>query len=86
MSKATVKGGCVRLTNKGQTLVKGHTLLFEGQPCLTLRRTGRGPGKCSCGLYSDEGLTSNAARKRWHAAHKEEIKNSPDYKRLYPEE
>jgi hypothetical protein len=74
------------MSMKGKTLVKGHTLLFEGQPWGTMRRNGVGPGKCSCGLYSDEGLISNAARKRWHTAHKEEIKNSADYKRLHPEE
>ena len=63
------------MSNIGKTLVKGHTLLFEGQPLGIdiYARRGLGRGKCSCGAMS-ELLLSNAARKRWHKQHKEEVK------------
>jgi hypothetical protein len=51
---------------KGKTLLKGHSLLFEGR-CL-----GVGKAICSCGQKSDN-LPSNAARQRWHKEHKDAI-------------
>lgn len=65
------------MSQKGKTLVKGHTLLFEGQP-LGRRNLGHGCGGtgiggCSCGAQSPE-LTSGAERKRWHREHKENVK------------
>lgn len=61
-----------------QVLVRGHTLLFEGDafgskggPALG-RPTGAGSGKCSCGALSGE-LANRAARKRWHREHKLEV-------------
>lgn len=59
------------MSMKGKTLVKGHTLSMEGQP-LGYARSGIGYGGCSCGARSEE-LPSNAARKRWHKKHKEEV-------------
>ncbi len=59
------------MSMKGKTLVKGHTLIMEGQPC-GYARNGPGQGACSCGLRSPE-LSSNAARKRWHKEHKKEV-------------
>lgn len=57
-------------------LVKGHTLRFEGQAFdangYKASKQSLGYGKCSCGALSDE-LDSNAARKRWHRAHKAEV-------------
>lgn len=52
-------------------LVKGHTLLFEGQP-MGYRRTGIGHAKCSCGDCSPE-LDSNSKRKQWHREHKAQV-------------
>ncbi len=47
--------------------VPGHTLYQEG-------RGFYGPaGRCSCGATSQP-LTSDAARKRWHADHKAEMR------------
>lgn len=61
------------MSEKGKTLLKGHTLFFEGQPVGGLMRNGIGKGKCSCGVYSSE-LESNAQRKRWHRQHKDDIR------------
>jgi hypothetical protein len=58
------------MTMKGKTLLKGHTLMDEGQPLGTGRRSGDGVGGCSCGARSPV-LFSNAARQRWHKDHKE---------------
>lgn len=62
---------------RGKTLVKGHTLLFEGQAFgsdgkLLPRYPSMGMAKCSCGMLS-ESLDSNAARKCWHKQHKAEV-------------
>ena len=58
-------------SRKGKTLVKGHTLLFEGRVS-TYHGYGTGPGRgrCSCGAES-ETLPTTAARKRWHREHKD---------------
>jgi hypothetical protein len=57
---------------KGKTLVKGHTLVFEGAALGQSNRTGPGIGGCSCGERS-ETLPTTAERKRWHAAHKKAV-------------
>ncbi len=59
----------------GQTLVKGHTLVQGGnnRKLYGYSWETKGPGQCSCGLLSED-LSSNAARKRWHAQHKEDVK------------
>lgn len=72
----------------------GHGLRSEGKPfqwssesrrwvrtnALYGADTGEGMALCSCGTASPM-LLSNAERKRWHAAHKQEIREraaSPD--------
>lgn len=57
-------------TRKGKTLLPGHTLQFEGHA-----RYGR-EGRCSCGAKS-EALPTAAARKRWHAEHKDALRMPP---------
>lgn len=58
---------------KGKTLVKGHTLLFEGAALGMLGNDcGLGVGGCSCGARSEE-LPSRASRKRWHKEHKQAV-------------
>lgn len=66
-----------QMSNRGKTLVKGHTLLFEGSPCgdAFWKRSGTGRGKCSCGIMSPL-LPSNAARQRWHRQHKQEMREN----------
>lgn len=60
----------------GKTLLKGHTLLFEGEAIgQSWHKNGPGSGKCSCGEMSPE-LPTRAARKRWHREHKEAIRKS----------
>lgn len=64
-------------------IVRGHGLLNEGvgyppgirdlvQRYRYIFHDPRGVGGCSCGAISPP-LPSNAARKRWHKAHKAEI-------------
>ncbi|MCC5574527.1 hypothetical protein IMZ11_02590 [Microtetraspora sp. AC03309] len=64
------------------TRLSGHTLRSEGAPFSWTQNGGRyvrtritwtGKGLCSCGATSEE-LTSNNARKRWHRAHKDAIR------------
>lgn len=60
-----------------QLRVSGHELVDEGAPFSLdgwayWPRRGTGHGKCRCGLLSPE-LPSEAARKRWHRQHKEEV-------------
>jgi len=58
---------------KGKTLLKGHTLLFEGAALGKFYdKCGTGEGGCSCGARSKE-LPSRAARQRWHKKHKAEV-------------
>lgn len=62
------------------TRVVGHSLLREGAiydesghlPYGQVNRSGPGRAKCECGELSWV-LPSGAARKRWHAGHKEEV-------------
>jgi len=68
----------------------GHGLLSEGWPyerhqgdeeaAPSWHRSARpdwlGHGVCSCGAYSPDVLETNGARKRWHRAHKEEIRTA----------
>lgn len=61
------------------TRVAGHGLQAEGKPYQpngegSHMRAGRyvGYALCSCGATSPE-LESDAARKRWHMAHKDEM-------------
>lgn len=69
------------MSNRGKTLVKGHALLQEGWPYRDegMPREWRdvnpalGHGKCSCGATGPLDY-SNAARKRWHQLHKQEVK------------
>ncbi len=71
---------------KGKTTrLAGHSLVGEGAPHNDLgvrlrgeysyghEKTPGGRGQCSCGALSDV-VTTRAARKRWHAEHKAEIK------------
>ncbi len=54
---------------------EGHALLPQDLPgyyWITYR--GIGIGYCECGAQSPE-LPSTAARQRWHAEHKEQIRN-----------
>ena len=67
------------MSNKGKTLVNGHTLKREGQPhdnngVWRGRGYWEGRGKCSCGALSDV-LSTHSARKRWHKRHKAEVLN-----------
>ena len=65
------------------TRLAGHTLRSEGMPFVWVdwgtgfdwrQASGwTGKGICSCGATSDE-LTSNNARKRWHADHKAQMR------------
>ena len=65
-------------TMKGKTLLKGHTLWAEGDAVgRHYSWSGLGCGSCSCGARSPE-LPSRAARRRWHAQHKDEIRKSQE--------
>lgn len=55
-------------TRKGQTLLPGHGLMYEGRAMYGKR------GRCWCGATSEEEFDTNAARRRWHNAHKDEIR------------
>lgn len=64
------------MSNVGKTRLAGHGLQYEG------RRRYNADGrydwhgdyvKCECGLLSEPGITSTAAR-RWHDVHKDEIR------------
>ncbi len=60
--------------------VPGHTLRKEGRVWSSLNyRDENGPGiaRCSCGADSSH-LASTAARKRWHRAHKDEVRATGD--------
>ncbi|MEU8199410.1 hypothetical protein AB0C10_37060 [Microbispora amethystogenes] len=64
------------------TRLPGHELRNEGAPFawssgryVRQRETWTGKGLCSCGAVSDV-LDSNNARKRWHRAHKDEMRQS----------
>lgn len=65
--------------------LSGHTLRSEGKPFVWTTNGGRyvrtenveGVGLCSCGAHSKK-LTSDGARKRWHRAHKDEIRAKAD--------
>ena len=81
-------------SRKGKTLLAGHTLMFEGERlrdpicprCRGLdwldRRNGPGHGGCSCGAYSNH-VQTKAARKRWHAEHKERIRTLHESTNVY---
>ena len=62
------------------TQIPGHGLHAEGKPFIgdgrggwTRPDWGIGYGLCSCGEASPEQLDSDAARKRWHREHKEQV-------------
>ncbi len=57
------------------TLVPGHGLRHEGRYWNghAYVTGGMAPGKCSCGDESDP-LPTAAARRRWHAEHKAQIR------------
>lgn len=65
------------------TRLSGHTLQSEGSPFewydggegarWVRSSTASGKARCSCGETSGV-LSSTGARKRWHAAHKDEIR------------
>ena len=70
-------------SRKGKTLVPGHSLRYEGRAhvspdcpdCfgpegLAFGNPRSGHASCRCGAYSPH-LNNTAARKRWHAEHKE---------------
>ena len=65
-----------------RTNLRGHALRGEGmghkpgdedEPWVTIWRGWTGVGLCECGEVSPV-LESNADRKRWHIAHKDEIR------------
>lgn len=66
---------------KGQTLVKGHTLVTEGAPfaidenqqVVKVRDGTMGRGLCSCGAMSDIVAFRNE-RKQWHREHKARVR------------
>lgn len=66
------------MSEKGKTLLKGHTLSFEGAAfnpdgyCKG-NPSGVGHARCSCGWLSDD-FPNRAQRKRAHAQHKDEIR------------
>lgn len=67
-------------SDRGKTLVRGHTLRHEGAAFkpngyLSIYDQTHGHAKCSCGALS-ESLPSRNARKRWHRAHKEEVRDN----------
>ena len=51
----------------------GHTLPFEGKVYGYGYRVNYGRARCSCGAESPP-LDSDAARKRWHREHKDEVR------------
>lgn len=63
--------------------VAGHSMPHEGKPLMMRRKGGWpeplgsdtpiGPTWCTCETWSPV-LDSDAARKRWHRAHKDEIR------------
>lgn len=67
-----------------QVRARGHTLVAEGKPFTKWgdrifpevgpedQTNVKGRARCSCGIMSDP-LTSDRARIRWHAAHKQEV-------------
>lgn len=72
------------------TAIRGHALLFEGQaltphdgdavpwePTYRLTHKSEGTAYCECGEHSGV-LPSTAARQRWHAQHKDEVRPAPD--------
>lgn len=63
-----------------RTNLRGHALRGEGKPYeqsdeqpWVLAPCGDGRALCECGATSGH-LYTNAARKRWHAAHKEQVR------------
>lgn len=84
------------------TRLRGHGLLSEGKPYFFRQGDkqdtpswhradpdfdGQGHGVCSCGAASPE-LETDGQRKRWHKAHKDEIRTAldPEAERLSPED
>lgn len=68
------------MTRRGQTLLKGHALVGEGQPFNDAGRAvgygwtgGEGRAKCECGALSPV-LSSGRARQAWHADHKQAVR------------
>jgi hypothetical protein len=61
---------------RGQTLVKGHTLAYEGKPYnlsgYRVKYSRVGHARCSCGEFSLL-FSSDAERKRWHGEHKASV-------------
>lgn len=53
--------------------LSGHTLPFEGKIYGYNRTVKHGRARCSCGALSPA-LDSDAARKRWHREHKDEVR------------
>lgn len=58
------------------TRLSGHGLLYEGRTRGWYRSETMGPGPaiCSCGAESPP-LPTTAERKRWHAQHKDAVRN-----------
>lgn len=71
------------MSQKGKTLLKGHTLIGEGHPSTkTVLRDGKlsfwheprtKVAHCSCGAASPEGL-SIKGNQRWHREHKDSLR------------
>lgn len=74
------------MSRVGQTALRGHGLQAEGAPhdedgdrihgsgSRFLGSSGEGRAKCACGELS-EVLASAAERRRWHNAHKDEVRS-----------
>lgn len=69
------------MSRVGKTLLKGHSLLFEGAPHsidgYRIWHSWDGRAKCSCGAMSAE-LPSNNQRKLWHRWHKEQVRQQQE--------
>lgn len=72
------------MSERRKTTLKGHSLVNEGKPYAFsdegnwLRCDGTaGRGLCSCGKPSPI-FTSDAARKRWHRDHKDQVRGGSD--------
>ena len=68
------------MSQVGKTLLRGHTLRYEGAVCFDAR--GKRPmdyevtnlhAKCSCGELSPPNISQSAA-KRWHREHKDSLR------------
>lgn len=71
---------------KKRTAIRGHALQYEGRAVvwddefpgyLRLLYASQGSAACECGTHSPV-LPTTAARQRWHAVHKDEVRPASD--------